>query len=213
MRGMTLLKRVVTGEVSLRALWYRIQEKLGSESAAVNFIYATETDPWSYTTSEYEQTKYARTLAALPKARYRRVLEVACSIGVFTMLLAPRVDTLRGIDLSREAVRRARRRCEAAQNVTLQQSGVLDYRAEQPFDLITCSEMLHYLWVKPELPPLVCAHLKSLLAPGGHLVLVYGQDHFRFEYERDFRAHGFRVLKTEDYQAAHRDYRITVLTV
>jgi hypothetical protein len=33
-------------------------------------IYAAAPDPWSFATSEYENAKYAVTLAALPRAHY-----------------------------------------------------------------------------------------------------------------------------------------------
>ena len=50
--------------------------------------YAFDPDPWGFATSAYEADKYRATLAALPRARYRRALEVGCSIGVLTERLA-----------------------------------------------------------------------------------------------------------------------------
>jgi len=55
-------------------------------------LYAASPDPWAFETSAYERAKYAATLDALPARRYRRALEVGCSIGVLTRQLADRCD-------------------------------------------------------------------------------------------------------------------------
>ena len=51
-------------------------------------IYQQNPDPWNFETSPYEAEKYRRTLAALPRKRYMRALEIGCSIGVLTSQLA-----------------------------------------------------------------------------------------------------------------------------
>ena len=53
-------------------------------------LYRRSADPWGFASSGYEAAKYAATLAALPRDRYARGLEVGCSIGVFTAALAGR---------------------------------------------------------------------------------------------------------------------------
>ncbi len=58
----------------------------------------------------YEQRKYALCLAMLPRARYRRVLEPGCSVGVLTARLAARADEVDASDLVPAAVERARAR-------------------------------------------------------------------------------------------------------
>src|ERR1700744_4973631 len=55
-----------------------------------DLLYAQRSDPWDFATSPYEAAKYAATLAALPKPRYKNALELGCSIGVLTQQLAPR---------------------------------------------------------------------------------------------------------------------------
>ena len=57
-------------------------------------LYTADPDPWNFAASPYEQAKYALTLNAMPKPRYRSALEVGCSIGVLTRLLASRCDTV-----------------------------------------------------------------------------------------------------------------------
>jgi len=56
-------------------------------------------DPWQYEISENERNKYNQILACLADERPRRALETGCSIGVFTELLAPRVEIPGGAGL------------------------------------------------------------------------------------------------------------------
>ena len=73
-------------------------------------LYAKEADPWRFATSDYEHEKYDATLAALPRARYARGLEIGCSIGVLTRRLAARCDRLLATDIAEEPLREARLR-------------------------------------------------------------------------------------------------------
>jgi len=57
-------------------------------------LYGQSPDPWGFETSPYERKKYEHTLDVLQGQRYRRALEVGCSIGVFTAMLAPLCDEL-----------------------------------------------------------------------------------------------------------------------
>ena len=105
-------------------------------------LYASSTDPWDFAGSPYEQAKYAATLAALPP-RPGSVLEVGCSIGVLTRLLAPRCRSLVAIDCSERALALARERLCGCANVTLAQA---EFPAAAPAaDLVLCSEVLYYL--------------------------------------------------------------------
>ena len=51
-------------------------------------MYAESPDPWGFRTRWYEERKFALTMAALPRRRYRRVFEPGCSVGMLTRLLA-----------------------------------------------------------------------------------------------------------------------------
>jgi SAM-dependent methyltransferase len=111
-------------------------------------IYAGSADPWSYRTSAYERGKYAATLAALPARRLGRVLEVGCSIGVFTRMLAPRCERLVAIDFSRRALALARTELAGVANVELARA---DFPSQAPpgeWDVVVCSEVLYYLDVR-----------------------------------------------------------------
>lgn len=58
----------------------------------------------------YERRKYALTLAALPRAHYRRAFEPGCANGALSELLAERCDELFCCDLVEATVERARQR-------------------------------------------------------------------------------------------------------
>src|SRR5579862_28225 len=73
-------------------------------------------DPWNYA-SEYEQTKFRHTLDLLPDAPVGSAIELGCSEGIFTAMLAPRVKQLLAIDISDRALARAEARCADVRNV------------------------------------------------------------------------------------------------
>jgi trans-aconitate methyltransferase len=108
-------------------------------------IYARAEDPWDFAGSPYEIAKYRETLAALPNRRFSRGLEVGCSIGVQTRLLAERCDWLLALDLAPEAIRRASARCADLPQVELRQAQVPQDWPADAFDLIVLSEVLYFL--------------------------------------------------------------------
>jgi SAM-dependent methyltransferase len=108
-------------------------------------LYHDSPDPWEYLTSGYEREKYAATLAALPKPSHGLCLEVGCSIGVFTSLLAARCEHVVAIDFSLSALRLARQRLRGARNVDLLRASFPEETPPGSWDLIVCSEILYYL--------------------------------------------------------------------
>jgi SAM-dependent methyltransferase len=108
-------------------------------------LYSASEDPWGYTTSAYERDKYADTIDALPPRALGRVLEVGCSIGVFTAMLAPRCGELVAIDFSARALELARERLAGLDRVELVQAGFPEQVPAGDWDLVLCSEVLYYL--------------------------------------------------------------------
>jgi SAM-dependent methyltransferase len=141
-------------------------------------LYAESADPWGYETSEYEQRKYRATLAALAE-RPGRALELACSIGVFTEMLAPRCDSLVAVDFSPTAVEAARRRLAGAALVDVRLATLPEQTPKGPFDAIVCSELLYY-W-SPAMAVEGLRKIEAALAPGGTLIAVHwrGRDRRR----------------------------------
>jgi SAM-dependent methyltransferase len=129
-------------------------------------------DPWDYATSSYEQGKYRRTLDYLP-AETGRTLELGCSVGVFTAMLAPRASHLTAVDFSPTALARARERLDAAgaANVELLERKLPEGTPDGPFNTIVCAEVLYY-W-SADLVVDGIRRIEAALAPGGTLLAVH----------------------------------------
>jgi SAM-dependent methyltransferase len=108
-------------------------------------VYAAADDPWSLADRWYERRKYALTVAALPRERYARGLEVGCSVGVLTAMLAGRCDELLAVDVADSAVRSAASRTAELPHVRVEQRALPEDWPEGTFDLIVLSEVLYYL--------------------------------------------------------------------
>jgi SAM-dependent methyltransferase len=134
-------------------------------------LYEQSPDPWSFETSPYERKKYERTLGVLQGRRYRRSLEVGCSIGVFTAMLAPLCNELWAVDVSERAVAAARKRLARFPHVGVERRRLPEETPEGPFDLIVASEVLYYWPEEVMLAALRC--FEELLAPGGVLLAVH----------------------------------------
>lgn len=141
------------------------------DATAFDRLYAAERDPWGYESSEYEREKYGRTLAALPERPIGRALEMGCSIGVFTELLADRCSSLLAIDFSERAARLAQLRTRRLPHVRIERADLRWHLPSGPFDLIVCSEVLYY-WDAGEVT-LAGRRMERALAPGGTLLAVH----------------------------------------
>jgi SAM-dependent methyltransferase len=127
-------------------------------------------DPWAYATSEYEQDKYRTTLEYLPE-RTGRTLELGCSVGVFTAMLAPRTSHLVAVDFSPTALARAADRLAGVENVELLRRRLPEETPVGPFETIVCAEILYY-W-SADLVEDGVARMEAALAPGGTLLAVH----------------------------------------
>jgi SAM-dependent methyltransferase len=108
-------------------------------------IYDADPDPWGFGSSAYEQEKYRRTVQALGDRRFAAGLEVGCSIGYLTRMLAPRCGELLGVDLIEQPLQAARMRCADQPWVRFQRMQVPGEWPDQRSDLIVLSEVLYFL--------------------------------------------------------------------
>lgn len=107
-------------------------------------LYADSGDPWNTLTSAYEKEKFARTVASLPRQRYRRGLEVGCGAGALTALLAPRCDELIAMDCTPRALSAACARPSLA-TVSFVEGAAPDEWPTDPPDLVVLSEVLYFM--------------------------------------------------------------------
>jgi predicted TPR repeat methyltransferase len=146
-----------------------VSERLGREY--FERLYAESDDPWDFETSDYEQNKYATTLAVLGERTFRRALEAGASIGVFTEMLADRCDELLAVDVSERAVAAARRRLSGRDHVRVERGTLPEEMPGGPFDLIVASEVLYY-FPREEMLAVLQAFEREL-ARGGALLAVH----------------------------------------
>ncbi|MDJ0386959.1 SAM-dependent methyltransferase [Roseomonas sp. E05] len=152
-------------------------------------LYAADPDPWKFRSSPYEAEKYAATLAALPRPRYGSALEIGCSIGVLTRMLAPRCDRLVALDGSARAIAAARRHCAGLPQVELQQREVPRQWPRGRHDLILLSEVVYY-WDEADLTRVAALALRSLRA-GGEVLLVHWTGTTDYPLSGDAAVEGF----------------------
>jgi SAM-dependent methyltransferase len=152
-------------------------------------LYDRDPDPWGFESRWYEQRKYAVTVASLPRPRYRRGLEVGCSVGVLTLLLAERCASLLAVDVADGAVEAARRRLADLAHVSVERRALPGDWPPGTFDLVVLSEVGYYL-AADDLRGLLHA-ATAALDPDGAVVAV----HWRHEVA-DY------PLRGDDVQAA-----------
>ncbi len=177
-------------------------------------LYAEKPDPWDYLTSGYEDRKYRRTLEAalrlMPQAR--SVLEIGCSIGVFTRVLARAYEQVVAVDVANEALLRARKIVGARSGVRYVRGDLSSLKLGRTFDLIFCAEMLYY--VADEAAPAAIETLRESLAPAGLLFVVlpeapgYGDNDPSHRWPPRLLANGFRLAWQEHVHDGRRAYFI-----
>ncbi|HLY60461.1 MAG TPA: SAM-dependent methyltransferase [Terriglobia bacterium] len=103
-------------------------------------------------------------------ARFKHALEIGCAEGVFTELLAPRCESLLGLDNSPIALARARERCLQFEFVQFDQWDMRRDPLQGKFDLIVVVGTLGHLHLPSEFRK-VRAQIVDALLPGGYLLM------------------------------------------
>ncbi|WP_327299153.1 MULTISPECIES: class I SAM-dependent methyltransferase [unclassified Streptomyces] len=134
-------------------------------------MYRHTSDPWQLAGRWYEQRKYDLTVTALPRARFRRAFEPACSVGELTLRLAERCDEVLACDRVGSAAGTAAHRTRDLPHVEVRQLALPAEWPEGSFDLVVLSEVLYY-FDTPELTTVLEQSVDSL-EPGGTLVAVH----------------------------------------
>lgn len=132
-------------------------------------FYGDRDDPWGFADRWYEQRKFALTMAALPRARYRSAFEPGCSVGVLTTMLAGRCDHVLATDVAPAALDQAARRVPS--NVELRRWALGEGWDGRTHDLIVLSEVAYYL-DENDLAGALEA-VTTALEPGGTLVATH----------------------------------------
>ncbi|MFB7744639.1 class I SAM-dependent DNA methyltransferase [Streptomyces sp. NPDC056132] len=144
---------------------------MSTPSSYFEGMYRESADPWHLAERWYERRKYDLTVASLPRRRYRRALEPACSVGELTLRLAERCDEVLACDRVESAVATAVARTSHLPQVTVRQLTLPQEWPPGTFDLIVLSEVLYY-FDRDTLDDIL-RRTASALEPGGTLVTVH----------------------------------------
>lgn len=177
-------------------------------------IYARTIDPWGFRTSPYERGKYEATIGILSRPRYRSALEVGCSIGVFTRMLAGRCDGVLALDASALALGEARTSNAGLPTVAFREATVPRDFPQGRYDLIVLSEVLYYL-SRADLAALAERCLAAL-EPDGQMVLCHWLGETDYPLRGDEAAALFMAATAPRWRssAARREpeYRLDLLS-
>ncbi|HEY2042533.1 MAG TPA: SAM-dependent methyltransferase [Jatrophihabitans sp.] len=148
------------------------------DTAYLDGLYATSSDPWRLADSFYEQRKRAVVLSCLTRQRYRSVFEPACGSGELTIELAPRCETLLASDYHQRAVDAAGMRLAGRSSVSLVRMLVPEeWPNTGPFDLIVLSEFGYYL--APDRWRSLCAAVAGSLTEDGSVLACHWRHPFQ----------------------------------
>jgi protein-L-isoaspartate O-methyltransferase len=143
---MSLIDQVIVPH--LRDYWVRLALRrvhYTDRADKLDLLYMVE-DPWQLQ-SPKEQARFEWTnrLIAEQFGWPETILEIGSGEGYQSRYLTQACGRLYGIDVSPRAVRRARRRCPAAQFAAGDPFGFRLADMQQPVDLVVACEMLYYV--------------------------------------------------------------------
>ena len=207
-------------EGAVAGLWYRLAYamdrifKTGSRRAEFEHKYRTHGDYFGYQTEPYELKKYQDTFSAVQRFRRNKgsVLELACSVGVFTRLLTSEFDEIVASDISEEALRIAAQNLGGTGKVRFVRSDVESIDVQRQFDVVMIAEVL--LFVKESDGSRILDMLDRHLKPDGIIVEVANADRpvskkFFFGWDKII-ASRFPILHRERHENPNWPYEIVV---
>lgn len=219
--GIQLIGNVLLRRTPPRALFWALLNvahrvlKTGNRRYEFERLYAENPDPWDYRSREYEQRKYGRVLDTALRLRRRAggALEIGCSVGVFTQMLAPHFGRVTGTDIAGEALRLAAIQTRAARNVRYVRATLQTLNLGETYDAIFCAEVLYY--IAKALAPAVCETLAKHLSSDGILLTVSqvpdtaGETYSLQDWDTALNDRFERIFM-EDVPDSLRPYRIAV---
>ncbi len=149
------------------------------------YLYTKSHDPWNFRTSNYERKKYLKTLKYLKYYRFENVLEIGCSIGEHSNLLARHCNHLVSIDISLEAINNAKNKY-GNRDIEFKVWNITEGLPKGNFDLVTMCEVGYYLEKKDLIA--LYSRINKQLNLKGFLLLVHWTS-----YVRDYPLTGRQV--------------------
>ena len=152
--------------------FYSVDEKKSTlRKAYFEKLYKNDEDPWDFRGSTYERDKYRESIKLLKNTHYKKALEIGCSIGVQSGLLASICDQLLAVDISKAALHTAKQDFGYLENITFKNLDVNKNFPEGSFNLITLCEVGYYFNKKDLLK--IFDRIEENLASGGKFLMVH----------------------------------------
>lgn len=213
--SLNLIVKVISLQVPPTVLIYAAMNRLqllmktGNRRFEFERGYLERPDPWNYHSSLYEREKYERTLARAIEWRTasKSALEIGCSVGVFSRMLADHFDHVTAVDISTVALRLAADYNRAQTNIHFARRYAQSLNLGEPYDVIFCAELFYYISRSDMYR--VCEQLQRHLAPAGIVVLATGLASAKHE---DVLAETFERRFQETVEHPSRPYRISVFS-
>lgn len=160
-----------------------------------------EPDPWGYQKHWYEKRRRQLIAAMLPNEKLGRVLEIGCSTGLITRLLASRAGTVLAIDVSAKAVELARARLQDLRNVQVVHTDITRGWPQQGFDHILLCDVAYYLQ-EAQIRQLA-QNVRAESAPECVLLLAHWRHGFKQAVTPAQAAHDLLLQGTGWHRLAH----------
>ncbi len=105
-------------------------------------------DPWNLDKSNFQKKRFTKIEKIIKNIPHKTILEIGSAEGHLTKYLTNRSDNVTCLEISKQAIKRAKLRAPRAKYIN---SSFQNYNFNsQKFDLIICSEVLYYLKNKKE---------------------------------------------------------------
>jgi SAM-dependent methyltransferase len=165
------LRRWAVAVIPGRVLGELMRAGIARDPAYFDRLYSAQDDPYGFDRNDVEKLKFARLLELCGPGPFERALEVGCSQGAFTELLAPRCRELLAVDISFKAVSKAAERVAHLPQARCQVRNLPSEVPPGPFDLIVASDVLYY-WTREDVRT-AAKRFGGALAPQGVLVVAH----------------------------------------
>lgn len=156
---------------------YLARDALGARAhpaAEFERLFARSADPWGYLGDDVSAERKRLVLEMAGESAPQRMLEIGCAAGWLTADLAPLAREVLAIDISANALERARRRCEGIPNVSFARKDVLEDTLPGRYDAVVCCGVLVYLPRYAQAA--IRERIVAALLPGGRLLLEHTRD-------------------------------------
>ena len=174
---------------------------------AMEEFFATVDDPWGYKQNPDHIVRARHLRDILCNRRFKRLLDIGCAEGFITFLIRELADYRLGIDPSHTAIARAKE--SYGKEIDFEVGNIIDFRAEEPFDLVTITGVLYY--VKDQIDH-VHETLDKVLLGGGTMLLSHLKESSGDGFQGLFEDRGYKLTASREFTCNNNTHLMHVFT-